>query len=114
MTRYNPQDMETFKSPELHQTRRLGIAALRGALLRRLYRVYYTTYDDELHARALEELRKTYGNNRVIEHKSMVLPEFRFIEVLVDKEGEANKIAEIVRRVVGVDRVKVDWIDTSR
>lgn len=80
--------------------------------MRKLYRVYYTTYDDGVHRRVLEELRKRYGN--VVDKKSRVLQEFRFIEIYIDKEGLSDEIASVVRSVPGVTGVKVDWIDTSK
>jgi len=80
--------------------------------LRRLYRVYYTVYDDSLHEKILEELKKRYG--RVASKPSRVLPEFRFIEIYIDKEGLSGEIASIVESFKGVSGVKVDWIDTTK
>lgn len=80
--------------------------------MRKLYRVYYTTYDDDAHRKVLEELRKRYGN--VVDKKSRVLQEFRFIEIYIDKEGLGDEIASVVRSIPGVTGVKVDWIDTSK
>ena len=80
--------------------------------MRKLYRVYYTTYDDDAHRKVLEELRKRYGN--VVDKKSRVLQEFRFIEIYIDKEGLGDEIASVVRGIPGVTGVKVDWIDTSK
>jgi uncharacterized protein YlbG (UPF0298 family) len=79
--------------------------------MKRLYRVYYTVYDDDLHAKVLHELRK-YGE--VVDHPSRVLREFRFVEVLIDQEGLENEIKELVANIIGTKNVKVDWIDTSK
>ncbi len=81
-------------------------------MVRKLYRVYYTTYFDEKHAEVIKRLKETYG--KVVDHPSKVLPEFRYVEVLVDKEGLEDEIKDIVSSIIGSKNVKVDWIDTSK
>ena len=77
---------------------------------KRLYRVYYNTYSDDVHRRALGELSKL---GRVIDHPSRVLPEFRFVELLVEEPGLEAKIKEALSRA-GVASAKIDYIDTTR
>ncbi|MDM7275231.1 MAG: hypothetical protein P3X22_003805 [Thermoprotei archaeon] len=81
--------------------------------MRKLYRVYYNTYSDEIHARVLEEVRRRFGVV-VIDHPSRVVWGFRFFEVLLEDPGREDEIKDIVSSVSGDVRVKVDWVDTSR
>ncbi|MCE4612795.1 MAG: hypothetical protein F7C07_03050 [Desulfurococcales archaeon] len=81
--------------------------------MKRLYRVYYNTYDDGKHEEVKRELGSRYGV-RVLDHPSRLLPEFRFVELFLDKPGLEEEIANIVREITGSKHVKVDWIDTSR
>ncbi len=80
--------------------------------MKKLYRVYYTTYDDEIHLKVVKALKEKYGG--VVEHKSKVLPEFRYLEVIVDKEGLEEEIKSLVSEIIGSSNVRVDWIDTSK
>ena len=81
--------------------------------MRKLYRVYYNTYSDELHRRVVEELSRRFGV-RVIDRSSRVAVGFRFLEVLLEKPGLEEEIRSIVSSVIGDVRVKVDWVDTGR
>jgi hypothetical protein len=81
--------------------------------LKKLYRVYYTTYSDEAHDRVKRELEARYGA-KVVDHPSRLLPEFRFLELHLDKPGLRDEILKTVREITGTRHVKVDWIDTSR
>jgi hypothetical protein len=81
--------------------------------VRKLYRVYYNTYSDELHRRVVEELSRRFGV-RVIDYGSRVAVGFRFLEVFLEKPGVVEEIRSIVSSVIGDVRVKVDWIDTGR
>jgi uncharacterized protein YlxP (DUF503 family) len=81
--------------------------------VRKLYRVYYNTYSDELHRRVVEELSRRFGV-RVIDYGSRVAVGFRFLEVFLEEPGVVEEIRSIVSSVVGDVRVKVDWIDTGR
>jgi len=80
--------------------------------MKKLYRVYYTTYDDKLHLEVVARLREKYGT--VVEHPSRVLHEFKFIEVLTDVEGLEDEIKKLVRDIIKSENVKVDWIDTTK
>jgi hypothetical protein len=81
--------------------------------VRKLYRVYYNTYSDELHRRVVEELSRRFGV-RVIDYRSRVAVGFRFLEVFLEKPGLEEEIRSIVSSVIGDVRVKVDWVDTGR
>ncbi|MEM0366323.1 MAG: hypothetical protein QXO93_03310 [Acidilobaceae archaeon] len=80
--------------------------------MKKLYRVYYNTYSDEEHRRVIEELTRRFGVE-VIDYPTIVVPEFRFIEVKLEEEGKEEEIRSIVSSITN-SRVKVDWIDTSR
>lgn len=84
-----------------------------GGTARRLYRIYYTVYDDNAHRRVVEELKSEF-KVEVVDHPSRVLPEFRFLELLLSEPGREDDIRRVVERVIGGGSVKVDWIDTSR
>jgi hypothetical protein len=43
-----------------------------------------------------------------------VLPEFRFLELPLEKEGLEAELRQLVAEIVKSQYVKVDWIDTSR
>ena len=79
--------------------------------LKRLYRVYYTTYSDDVHKRIIEEIERRYGF-KVVEHPSRVHPEFRFIEVYTEREGMEEELAGLVKNIAGTMYVRVDWIST--
>ena len=81
--------------------------------MRKLYRIYYNTFNEELHQKVKEELRKKY-NAEIVDHKSRVHPDFRFIELYLDVPGLEEEIRDLVRSIIGSMYVKVDWIDTSR
>ncbi len=82
------------------------------ALHKRLYRIYYTTYSDDLNKRVIETLKERYGIEPVY-FKSIVLPEFRFLELHLSKPGLEKEIASLVSSIVGSSYIKVDWIDTE-
>jgi hypothetical protein len=83
-----------------------------GKLHKRLYRIYYTTYDENLHRKVLEALTSRF-NVTPREIKSTVLPEFRFLELPLEKEGLEAELRQLVAEIVKSQYVKVDWIDTS-
>lgn len=76
---------------------------------KRLYRIYYNTYSDDKHRMVIEELKKRFSCE-VIDVKSTVLPEFRFLEVIYEADNKSREIEEIVRRIVGTRWVRVDRI----
>ncbi|MEM2421469.1 MAG: hypothetical protein QW637_06870, partial [Acidilobaceae archaeon] len=69
-------------------------------------------YIIEEHRRVIEELTRRFGVE-VIDYPTIVVPEFRFIEVKLEEEGKEEEIRSIVSSITN-SRVKVDWIDTSR
>ena len=81
--------------------------------MKRLYRIYYSTFDDDKHKQVIEEIKKVFGA-QVIDHPSKVHPDFRFIEVFLDEPGHEDELASIVKVKAETLHVKVDWIDTSR
>lgn len=78
--------------------------------MRKLYRIYYTTYSEEEHEKVLEALRR-FGEVRYV--PSSLLREFRFVELKLEEAGKEEEIRAVVAAIVG-ERVKVDWIDASR
>lgn len=82
------------------------------AVHKKLYRIYYTAYYDSEHEEVKRKLKEKYGVEPV-DIKSSVLPEFRFLELPIAKEGLQDEIAKIVSSIVGSKYVKVDWIDTG-
>ncbi len=80
---------------------------------KKLYRIYYTTYDDDVHAKVIELLKSKYGV-MPRDEKSVVVPEFRFVELPLDKDGLSEEIKAFVSEVVRSQYVKVDRIDTLR
>ncbi len=81
--------------------------------MKRLYRIYYSVFDPEKHKLVLRTLESQYGV-KVVDHPSIVHPDFHFVELLLDKPGLTEEIQDLVRSVLGVLHVKVDWIDTTR
>lgn len=79
---------------------------------RKLYRVYYTTYSDELHEKVKKALIEKF-RTEIVDHSSIVHPEFRFLEVLLKEPNKSSEIAEVVNSILGCEQVKVDWIDTE-
>ncbi|MCE4602121.1 MAG: hypothetical protein F7C08_01995 [Desulfurococcales archaeon] len=79
--------------------------------LKRLYRVYYTTYSDDVHRRIINEIESRYGF-KVVEHPSRVHPEFRFIEIYTEREGMEEELVSLVKNIAGTMYVRVDWIFT--
>lgn len=81
--------------------------------MKRLYRIYYNTFDEEAHARVKMELREKYGAE-IVEHESRLHPDFRYIELLLETPGLEEEIRDLVRGLIGSMYVKVDWIDTTK
>ncbi|BAF34726.1 hypothetical protein APE_0374a [Aeropyrum pernix K1] len=80
----------------------------------KLYRVYYSTYSDDVHRSIVEELKKKFGAE-VRDHGSRVVREFRFVEVLLGEPGREAEIEQVVKsRGDSVFGVKVEWVDTTR
>lgn len=81
--------------------------------MRRLYRIYYDSYSDEEHRRVLEELKRRFGVE-VVDHRSSVLPEFRFVELMLQEPNREGEISSLISSILGGRKVKVDWIDATR
>ncbi len=78
------------------------------------YRVYYTTFDENKHARIRDALEKMFeGKASVSEHKSFI-KEFRYVEIRGEKleKGFEESIARTVREILGEEAyVRVDYIN---
>ncbi len=81
--------------------------------MKKLYRIYYSTYDDNLHEQIVNKLEAKY-KTKVVVHKSRVHPDFRFLELFLDEPGKEDEIRDLIVSTLGSEWVKVDWIDTSR
>jgi len=82
-------------------------------LHRRLYRIYYTTYDDKVNELVISSLEKKYGS-KVNVINSKLVPEFRALELYLDKKGLSDEIKELVSSIINSKHVRVDYIDTSQ
>ncbi|MCE4600545.1 MAG: hypothetical protein F7C38_03140 [Desulfurococcales archaeon] len=81
--------------------------------MKRLYRIYYNTFSDESHERVKEVLRKKY-NAELVDHKSRIHSDFRYIELLLEEPGYEDEIRDLIKGLLGTMYVKVDWIDTTK
>ncbi len=77
---------------------------------KKLYRIYYNTFSDDVHERVKQALGSL---GEVVDHPSRVHPEFRFLELLVEEPGLEEKIIDLASQA-GARNVKVDYIDTTR
>lgn len=78
----------------------------------RAYRIYYTTFYDDIHKKIVEALKATIGIEP-IEHKSFI-KEFRYIEFKSDelKPGMEGEIAKVIKTILGESaNVKIDFIN---
>jgi len=83
-----------------------------SAVHKKLYRIYYASYDDKAHEEAKKVLKEKYGVEPK-DIKSLVLPEFRFLELPLEKGGLEKEISDLVSSIVKSQYVKVDWINTE-
>ncbi|MEB3789624.1 MAG: hypothetical protein GSR72_07015 [Desulfurococcales archaeon] len=81
--------------------------------MKKLYRIYYNTFDADLHEKVKKLLEERY-KAKIVEHKSMLHPDFRYLELYVDTPGLEEEISNLVKTILGSIHVKVDWIDTSK
>ncbi|MEB3806893.1 MAG: hypothetical protein GSR73_05200 [Desulfurococcales archaeon] len=81
--------------------------------MKRLYRIYYNTFSDELHEKVKEALRKKY-NAELVDHKSRIHRDFRYVELLLEEPGYEDEIRDLIKGLLGTMYVKVDWIDTTK
>jgi hypothetical protein len=79
---------------------------------KKLYRIYYTAFDDKINEIVVNELKEKYKTNINI-IKSILVPEFRALELNLNKEGFSNEIKELVSSLTNSKYVRVDFIDTS-
>ncbi|MEB3774902.1 MAG: hypothetical protein GSR86_08255 [Desulfurococcales archaeon] len=78
--------------------------------MKKLYRIYYTVYDDDLHVKIINAIKERY-NVEIVDHRSRVHPEFRFIEVYTETEGLEEELRDLVKSMAGSMYVRVDWIN---
>ncbi len=81
--------------------------------MKKLYRIFYNTFDEEVHNKIKTLIAERYGA-KIIDHPSRVHPDFRFIEVLLETPGLEEEIRDLVRGLAGTLHVKVEWIDTTK
>ncbi len=81
--------------------------------MRRLYRIFYSVFDDSLHEEVKRALKERFGAE-IVDHKSRVHPDFRFVELFLEEEGHEEEIRDMVAEIIGNMHVKVMWIDTSK
>jgi len=81
--------------------------------MKRLYRVYYSTFSDERHQEVIRAIKEMF-NVEVVDHPSRVHPDFRYIEVFLEEPGHEDEISDLVKLKAETMHVKVDWIDTTR
>lgn len=78
----------------------------------RAYRIFYTTYNEDKHAKILEILREKLRKEPIV-HVSMI-KEFRYVEFKGDdlQPGLEREISESVKQVLGEEAyVRVDYIN---
>ncbi|MEB2793844.1 MAG: hypothetical protein LRS41_07345 [Caldisphaeraceae archaeon] len=78
-----------------------------------MYRIYYTVYDDKVNEIVISSLEKKYGS-KVNVINSKLVPEFRALELYLDKKGLSDEIKELVSSIINSKYVRVDYIDTSQ
>ncbi len=74
----------------------------------RIYRIYFTTYDDEEYREIINFLRNKFSS--VKEIKSEVVPEFRFVEIRnikVDPKNLETELSKRFRLKFKVDEVEI-------
>ncbi len=72
-------------------------------------RIYFTSFDDEKYRQVLDEIRTAAGEERVVEHPSRVVSEFRYVEVKDVDKGFVEKLEEILRK--HLSKFKVDYLE---
>ncbi|MFP3242517.1 hypothetical protein [Caldisphaera sp.] len=80
---------------------------------KKLYRIYFTEFNDENFKKVVDILKEKY-NSQVNIMKSNVIDEFRAIELYLDNDSYLNEIKSLVTSLTGSQYVRVDFIDTSR
>lgn len=80
---------------------------------KKLYRIYFTEFNDENFKKVVDILKEKY-NSQVNIMKSNVIDEFRAIEIYLDNDSYLNEIKSLVTSLTGSQYVRVDFIDTAR
>jgi len=80
---------------------------------KKLYRIYFTEFNDENFKKVVDILKEKY-NSQVNVMKSNVIDEFRAIELYFDNDSYLNEIKSLVTSLTGSQYVRVDFIDTAR
>lgn len=75
----------------------------------RVLRIYFTTYDEELFSKICECLKKLLKGKNIIVHRSIVVPEFRYVEV-IDFNDDPISVKDNIEKKFKV-KVKVDVIE---
>jgi len=76
-------------------------------------RVYFTAYSDEEYDKILEMLREKF-KDKIIVHKSVVLREFRYIEIL-NFNGDSEELEEMIKNILGRNEyVKIDIVEVVK
>ncbi len=81
--------------------------------MKRLYRIFYSVFDDQLHETVKKELEARFKAS-IVDHKSKVHPDFRYVELFLEEPGHEDEIRDLVSSIIGNMHVKVVWIDTSK
>ena len=75
----------------------------------RVLRIYFTEFDNEKYGRVVNKL-KSLGF-KVVEHKSMLVPEFRYLEIM-DFQGDPDTVRrEIVPLIEAREYLKLDVVE---
>ena len=78
----------------------------------KVLRIYFTEFNEDKYVELVNKL-KTMGFN-VIEHKSSVVPEFRYIE-LTDFTDDVEKVRKEVESIIkDQEFIKLDLIDVAK
>lgn len=74
-----------------------------------MLRIYFTTYDEELFSKIYEYLKDFLKGKAIIVHRSIVVPEFRYVEV-IDFSNDPISIKDNIEKKFKV-KVKIDVIE---
>ncbi len=74
-----------------------------------IVRIYFTSFSDEKYGEVLEEVKRIAGDDRVVEHPSRVVAEFRYIEVRNADKKLAGRLEEALRK--HLPQFKIDYVE---
>ncbi len=80
---------------------------------KKLYRIYFTEFDDENFEKVINVLKEKYSSQVNI-IKSNVVNEFRALELYLEKEGYSEEIKNLISTLTNSQYVRVDYIDTAK